>query len=84
MKRVQPASTGKTIMCKAFAIPKYLSSRPGEMVIREELPNDVWDYETFPMTRTVDNHIEGIRAKLEQGEPKQLTTVRGVGYNFVF
>jgi len=60
-----------------------LSSRHGVVVSRDELLNEVWGYDAFPTTRTVDNHIAGIRAKLEQGEPKHLITVHGVGYKFV-
>ena len=77
--------SGKTIEMtrKEFGILKYLSSRAGVVVSRDELLNEVWGYDAFPTTRTVDNHIAGIRAKLEQGEPKHLITVHGVGYKFV-
>lgn len=77
--------SGKTIEMtrKEFGILKYLSSRTGVVVSRDELLNEVWGYDAFPTTRTVDNHIAGIRAKLEQGEPKHLITVHGVGYKFV-
>ena len=68
---------------KEFGIMRYLSSRPGVVVGRDELLNEVWGYDAFPTTRTVDNHIAGIRAKLEQGEPRHLITVHGVGYKFV-
>jgi len=68
---------------KEFGILKYLSNRVGVVVSRDELLNEVWGYDAFPTTRTVDNHIAGIRAKLEQGEPKHLITVHGVGYKFV-
>ena len=68
---------------KDFGIMRYLSSRPGVVVGRDELLNEVWGYDAFPTTRTVDNHIAGIRAKLEQGEPRHLITVHGVGYKFV-
>jgi DNA-binding response OmpR family regulator len=76
---------GKTIEMtrKEFGILRYLSSRPGTVVGRDELLNEVWGYDAFPTTRTVDNHIAGIRAKLEQGEPRHLITVHGVGYKFV-
>jgi len=68
---------------KEFGILRYLSTRPGTVVGRDELLNEVWGYDAFPTTRTVDNHIAGIRAKLEQGEPRHLITVHGVGYKFV-
>lgn len=69
---------------KEFGILKYLSGKPGVVVTRDELLNEVWGYDAFPTTRTVDNHIAGLRAKLETGEPKHLQTVHGVGYKFVF
>jgi DNA-binding response OmpR family regulator len=45
----------------------------------------VWGYERYPTTRTVDNHIASLRAKLEEvpSEPRHLLTVHGVGYRFV-
>src|SRR4030095_13138413 len=51
-----------------------LASRPGEVVTRDELLDQVWGLETYPTTRTIDNHIAGLRAKLESApaEPKHL------------
>jgi DNA-binding response OmpR family regulator len=70
---------------KEFQILRYLSARTGEVVTRDELLNEVWGYENYPTTRTVDNHIAGLRAKLEvdPAEPQHLKTVHGVGYKFV-
>lgn len=70
---------------KEFSILRYLSSRANEVVTRDELLNEVWGYENYPTTRTVDNHIAGLRAKIEAdpAEPKYLRTVHGVGYKFV-
>ena len=47
--------------------------------------NDVWGYEHFPTTRTVDNHVALLRAKLEvdPSQPRHLITVHGVGYKLV-
>ncbi|MCX6621755.1 MAG: helix-turn-helix domain-containing protein [Acidobacteria bacterium] len=55
------------------------------MVTRDELLNDVWGYENYPTTRTVDNHVASLRAKLESdpANPRHLRTVHGVGYKFV-
>jgi two-component system response regulator VicR len=55
------------------------------VVTRDELLNEVWGYENYPTTRTVDNHIAGLRAKIEAdpAEPRHLRTVHGVGYKFV-
>jgi DNA-binding response OmpR family regulator len=70
---------------KEFAILRFLASRPREVVSRDELLNAVWGYESFPTSRTVDNHVAGLRAKLEQdsSQPEHIKTVHGVGYKFV-
>jgi len=70
---------------KEFAILRLLGSRTGEVVTRDELLNEVWGVESYPVTRTVDNHIAGIRAKLEAdpAQPVYIRTVHGVGYSFV-
>ena len=66
-------------------ILKYLVSRKGEVVSREDLLKDVWGYKIMPQTRTVDNHIARIRKKLEEKpeEPKWILTVHGIGYRFL-
>ena len=70
---------------KEFAILRLLGSRTGEVVSRDELLNEVWGVESYPVTRTVDNHIAGLRAKLEAdpSQPVYIRTVHGVGYRFV-
>jgi two-component system response regulator VicR len=70
---------------KEFTLLRYLASRAGEVVARDELLNEVWGYESYPSTRTVDNHIAGLRAKIERdpAQPAHLRTVHGVGYKFV-
>jgi DNA-binding response OmpR family regulator len=69
---------------KEFGIVKFLASRPGVVVSRDELLNEVWGYDAYPTTRTVDNHIASLRAKLEPdaANPKHFLTVHGVGYKF--
>jgi DNA-binding response OmpR family regulator len=70
---------------KEFGVLRYLASRPGEVVHRYELLEEVWGYRSYPTTRTVDNHIASLRAKLEDepSEPRHLLTVHAVGYRFV-
>ncbi len=70
---------------KEFGLLQYLASRSGEVVRRDELLEAVWEYKSYPTTRTVDNHVLSLRAKLEQKstEPRHLITVHGVGYKFV-
>ena len=70
---------------KEFAILRFLAGRAGEVVTRDDLLNDVWGYEAYPVSRTVDNHVAGLRAKLERdaANPQHIKTVHGVGYKFV-
>jgi two-component system response regulator VicR len=52
---------------------------------RDELLDEVWGYNSYPTTRTVDNHIARLRQKIESNidEPQHILTVHGVGYKFV-
>jgi two-component system response regulator VicR len=70
---------------KEFGTLQYLAARPGEVVHRHELLEEVWHYKSFPTTRTVDNHMLSLRTKLEDtpGEPRHFVTVHGVGYKFL-
>jgi len=70
---------------KEFGVLRYLAARAGEVVTREELLDQVWGYDAMPTTRTVDNHIASLRAKLEvdPSQPRHLQTVHGVGYKWV-
>jgi DNA-binding response OmpR family regulator len=70
---------------KEFGVLRLLASRQGEVVTRDDLLNEVWGFENYPTTRTVDNHIAGLRAKIERdpAQPEYLRTVHGVGYKFV-
>ena len=70
---------------KEFGVLRLLAARAGEVVTRDELLSEVWGFENYPSTRTVDNHIAGLRAKLEANpaEPRHVLTVHRVGYKFV-
>jgi DNA-binding response OmpR family regulator len=70
---------------KEFQVLRLLAAHTGEVVTRDELLNEVWGYEDYPTTRTVDNHVATLRAKIEldPGNPEHLRTVHGVGYKFV-
>jgi two-component system response regulator VicR len=69
---------------KEFAVLRYLAACAGQVVTRDDLLNGVWGFESYPSTRTVDNHVAGLRAKLERDtpEPGHIRTVHGVGYKF--
>lgn len=70
---------------KEFTLLKFLIQNEGRVVPRSELLDSVWGYDAFPSTRTVDNHVAGLRAKLETdpAHPRHILTVHGVGYKFV-
>lgn len=67
---------------KEFGVLRMLAARVGEVVKRDDLLSGVWGYESFSGTRTVDNHILSLRAKLEVNPavPRRLITIHGVGY----
>jgi DNA-binding response OmpR family regulator len=69
----------------AFKLLKYFLDNAERVLSREELLNEVWGYERYPTTRTVDNQILKLRQNLEpdSAEPRYLQTVHGVGYKFV-
>jgi two-component system, OmpR family, alkaline phosphatase synthesis response regulator PhoP len=68
-----------------FKILKYFAENPERVISRDELLNEVWGYECYPTTRTVDNHILKLRQKLEKEpmQPLHFRTVHGAGYKFV-
>ncbi len=70
---------------REFQVLRVLASRPGEVISRSELLDQVWGLDAYPTTRTVDNHIASLRAKLESNpaEPVHILTVRGVGYKWM-
>src|SRR6267378_2575615 len=70
---------------KEFKTLAYLIKNPRRVISRDELLNEVWGYENYPCTRTVDNHILKLRKKLESDPayPKHFHTVHCVGYRFL-
>jgi DNA-binding response OmpR family regulator len=70
---------------REFELLRYLIERKGETVTREKLLEDVWGYESYPSTRTVDTHIAKVRAKIGDSgsEPRHILTIHGSGYKFV-
>ena len=67
---------------KEFGMLRLLAAQPGATVSREKFLDVVWGYHAYPSTRTVDNFIATLRAKLEidPANPRHLITVRGIGY----
>lgn len=70
---------------REYEVLKYLIQHEGEVVTRSMLLDDVWGYDVFPTTRTVDNYILALRKKLENNpaEPSHILTIHTAGYKFV-
>jgi DNA-binding response OmpR family regulator len=73
-----------TLTAQEFKLLKFFARSPGRVISREELLNEVWGYENYPTTRTVDNHILRLRQKLEPdpANPRFFLTIHGAGYKF--
>jgi DNA-binding response OmpR family regulator len=73
------------LRCKEFQLLMHLLKNPRRVISRDELLKDVWGYQSYPTTRTVDNHMLRLRQKLEAepNQPKHFVTVHGVGYRFL-
>jgi DNA-binding response OmpR family regulator len=74
-----------TLTSKEFKTLAYLIKNPRRVISRDELLNEVWGYENYPCTRTVDNHILKLRKKLESepAHPRHIHTVHCSGYTFL-
>ncbi|MBE1533318.1 winged helix-turn-helix transcriptional regulator [Actinomadura algeriensis] len=68
---------------KEFELLKYLAQHPGRVFTRAQLLQEVWGYDYFGGTRTVDVHVRRLRAKLGAEYEALIGTVRNVGYRFV-
>jgi len=83
--RVFRNGQGVDFSAKEFELLKYFLCHSGETLSRDRLLEDVWGYDRYPTTRTVDAHIVRLRQKLEPNpeDPHFFLTVHGVGYKFV-
>jgi DNA-binding response OmpR family regulator len=68
---------------KEFELLRFLASRPGRVSTRSQLLQEVWGYDFFGGTRTVDVHVRRLRAKLGPEYESMIATVRGVGYKLL-
>jgi len=68
-----------------FKLLKYFSQHPQRVLSRDQLLSDVWGYNSYPSTRTVDSHLLTLRQKLERdpANPAHFITVHNAGYKFV-
>jgi DNA-binding response OmpR family regulator len=87
LRRCRVLKSGKIldVSSKEFELLKYFICHSGETLSRHRLLEDVWGYEHYPTTRTVDTHLVRLRQKLEPNpeEPQYFLTVHGTGYRFV-
>jgi DNA-binding response OmpR family regulator len=87
LKSCQVSRNGKAleVSSKEFDLLKYFLCHSGEAISRDRLLEEVWGYDRFPTTRTVDAHIVRLRQKVEPrpDDPHFILTVHGVGYKFV-
>ncbi len=87
VRKCQVSRQGRALefSSKEFDLLKYFLCHSGEAISRDRLLEDVWGYDNFPTTRTVDAHIVRLRQKLEPKpeDPHFFLTVHGVGYKFV-
>jgi DNA-binding response OmpR family regulator len=74
-----------TLTSKKFKTLAYLIKNPRRVISRDELLNEVWGYQNYPCTRTVDKHILRLRKQLETepAQPKHFHTVLSSGYKFL-
>jgi DNA-binding response OmpR family regulator len=84
---MEASREGEPVMLTAleFKTLKYLVQNARRVISRDELLNEVWGYENYPCTRTVDNHMLKLRQKLERdpSRPVHFRTVHGAGYKFL-
>jgi len=86
-KRMTASRAGQLVVLTAheFKLLKFFIENAEHVLTREVLLNEVWGYNAYPTTRTVDNQILKLRQKLESdsANPRHLLTIYGAGYKFV-
>jgi DNA-binding response OmpR family regulator len=86
-KKMEIKRDGQVVILTAqeFKTFHFLVQNADRVIGRDELLNEVWGYQNYPSTRTVDNHILKLRQKLERdpSSPVHFRTVHGMGYKFV-
>ena len=87
LKKYEARKNGKSLKLspREYEILRCFIEREREIVSRDELLNQVWGYDSFPNTRTIDAHIAKLRRKIEDKpeEPKLIITIHGIGYKFL-
>jgi DNA-binding response OmpR family regulator len=87
LEQMEVLRSGRSVNLTAqeFKLLRYFLENPMRVISRQQLLADVWGYESYPTTRTVDNQVLKLRQKLETNptEPRYLRTIHGAGYKFV-
>jgi DNA-binding response OmpR family regulator len=87
LKKMEVDKKGCPVKLSAteYKILKYFVEHEGEVITRDKFLDDVWGYDAFPTTRTVDNYILSIRKKIEDdpSSPEHIVTVHTAGYKFI-
>ncbi len=87
LKKMEIEKEGNPLKLSAteYKILKYFIEHEGEVISRDKFLDDVWGYDAFPTTRTVDNYILSIRKKIEDdpSSPEHIVTVHTAGYKFI-
>jgi DNA-binding response OmpR family regulator len=83
--QLKRGKTTESLTAKELKLLQFFNERPGEVLSRDRLLNEVWGYNYYGTTRTLDQVIVQLRKKIEEpgGEPKHLLTVHGVGYKLM-
>lgn len=68
-----------------FKVLKYFAQNPERVISRDQMLSEVWGYNSYPSTRTVDSHILNLRQKLEEdpANPAHFITIHNAGYKFI-
>ncbi len=86
-KEYQATKNGKPLKLspREYELLSSFIKRQGEIISRDELLNQIWGYDSFPNTRTVDAHIAKLRQKIEDNPeaPKLIITIHGIGYKML-
>jgi two-component system alkaline phosphatase synthesis response regulator PhoP len=73
------------LTAREYDILRLMIRHRGEVITRDRMLNEIWGYDAYPATRTVDSHIVKLRQKIEDdpAEPKHILSIYGEGYKFV-
>lgn len=83
-QEVYKAGVLQDLTNREFKLLEYFIQHPGEVLTRHRLLDEIWGYNVYPTTRTVDNHVLRLRKHIEPepDNPKYIRTIRGAGYIF--